>query len=46
MSSIISLVLFMHNLFQIMVWGCTLYLVESYIRTGSPKCWKECVIIA
>jgi len=24
----------------------TLYLMESYLRTGSPKCWKDCLHIA
>ena len=35
-----------HNLFQALSWGVTLYLLLSYIATGSPPCWKECLMIA
>ncbi len=41
MGYIMSAVMFLHNMFQLATWGITLYLIESYIRTGSPPCWRD-----
>jgi len=46
MSFIGSTVVSLHNFFQMASWALTLYLMESYLRTGSPKCWKNCLEIA
>ena len=39
-------IMFCHNMFQFIIWAMTLYLIDSYIRTGSPKCWKDALKIA
>ena len=46
MGYIMSAVMFLHNIFQLLTWGITLYLIESYIRTGSPPCWRDVLQIA
>jgi hypothetical protein len=46
MSSLASVVVSLHNFFQMASWAVTLYLMESYLRTGSPKCWKNSLEIA
>ena len=35
-----------YNMWQFLMWGVTLYLIHSYLTTGSPKCWKDCLQIA
>jgi hypothetical protein len=39
-------VCFVHNMFQFITWGLTLYLIHSYMTTGSPPCWREVLMIA
>ena len=39
-------VCFVHNMFQFITWGLTLYLIHSYMTTGSPPCWREVLTIA
>lgn len=39
-------VCFMHNMFQFIMWAMTLYLINAYLTTGTPPCWRECLMIA
>lgn len=46
MSQIKDLIVSVHNTFQFTIWLCTFYLTLTYIQTGKPKCWQECLTIA
>ena len=41
-----DIVMFVHNMCQFFAWATCLYLIVSYLTTGSPPCWRECVQIA
>ena len=43
---IADFVMLLHNVFQFVAWATCLYLIVSYLNTGSPPCWRECILIA
>ena len=44
--SLTAFILSCHNIIQFLLWSLALYLIDSYIRTGSPPCWKEALQLA